>query len=102
MTVAEQPVDLAPVSPPRKSREPRVWKFIGTSLWGVALFGAMFAGQVAVVAYFLVTSGETMDTSAMTALLTNGRIIPQPCRPSGWLTTRKRLELRLIPSGSGP
>ncbi len=75
MTAAESPADAAPVSPPGKSREPRVWKFIGTSLWGVALFGAMFAGQVAVVAYFLVTSGEPMDTSAMTALLTNGRII---------------------------
>ncbi|MBB5051564.1 hypothetical protein HNQ36_001518 [Afipia massiliensis] len=75
MTAAESPAGLAPVSPPGKSREPRVWKFIGTSLWGIALFGAMFAGQVAVVGWFLISSGEPLDTSSMTALLTNGRII---------------------------
>lgn len=75
MTVAETPAGAAPVSPPGQSREPRVWKFIGTSLWGLALFGAMFAGQVAVVIYFLLSSGEAIDTSALTALLSNGRII---------------------------
>lgn len=75
MTAAEQPAALAPVSPPGKSREPRVWKFIGTSLWGLALFGAMFAGQVVVVAWFLLSSGEPLDTSSMTTLLSNGRII---------------------------
>ena len=75
MTAAEQPAGLAPVSPPGKSREPRVWKFIGTSLWGLALFGAMFAGQVVVVAWFLLSSGEPLDTSSMTTLLSNGRII---------------------------
>lgn len=75
MTVAETSAGAAPVSPPGQSREPRVWKFIGTSLWGLALFGAMFAGQVAVVIYFLLSSGEAIDTSALTALLSNGRII---------------------------
>ncbi len=73
MTAAESPAGLAPVSPP--GREPRVWKFIGTSLWGIALFGAMFAGQVAVVGWFLISSGEPVDTSSMTVLLSNGRII---------------------------
>lgn len=75
MTAAETPADVAPVSPPGKSREPRVWKFIGTSLWGLALFGAMFAGQLTVVLWFLVSSGEPIDTSVMTTLLSNGRII---------------------------
>jgi hypothetical protein len=75
MTAAESPADLAPVSPPGKSREPRVWKFIGTSLWGLALFGAMFLGQIAVVAWFLISSGEPLDKSSLTALLSNGRII---------------------------
>jgi membrane protease YdiL (CAAX protease family) len=75
MTAAESPADAAPVSPPGKSREPRVWKFIGTSLWGLALFGAMFAGQLTVVLWFLLTSGNSMDTSAMITLLSNGRII---------------------------
>lgn len=75
MTVAEGPVDVAPVSPPGKSREPRVWKFIGTSLWGLVLFGAMFAGQVAVVAWFLLTSGEAIDGKTLVSLSSNGRII---------------------------
>ena len=75
MTAAESPAGLAPVSPPDRSREPRVWKFIGTSLWGLALFGAMFAGQLTVVVWFLLTSGDAADTSAMVTLLSNGRII---------------------------
>jgi membrane protease YdiL (CAAX protease family) len=73
MTAAESSAGLAPVPP--QGREPRVWKFIGTSLWGLALFGAMFAGQVIVVAWFLISSGEPIDTSSMTTLLSNGRII---------------------------
>lgn len=73
MTAAESPIGVVPVPPP--GREPRVWKFIGTSLWGLALFGAMFAGQVTVVAYFLLGSGEPMDTSSMITLLSNGRIM---------------------------
>ena len=75
MTAAESPADAAPVSPPGRDREPRVWKFIGTSLWGLALFGAMFAGQLTVVLWFLVSSGEPIDTSVMTTSLSNGRII---------------------------
>jgi membrane protease YdiL (CAAX protease family) len=73
MTAAESPIGVVPAPPP--GREPRVWKFIGTSLWGLALFGAMFAGQLTVVAYFLLGSGEPMDTSSMITLLSNGRII---------------------------
>lgn len=75
MTVAEGPVDVAPVSPPGKSREPRVWKFIGTSLWGLVLFGAMFVGQVAVVTWFLWSGGGSIDRDALVALMSNGRII---------------------------
>ncbi len=75
MTVAEGPVDVAPVSPPGKSREPRVWKFIGTSLWGLLLFGAMFVGQVAVVTWFLWSSSEPIDGKTLVALTSNGRII---------------------------
>jgi len=79
MSVAESPVETLPASPPalppRQGREPRVWKFIGTSVWGLVLFGALFAGQLAVVAYFLLTSGDTIDGKAMTALISNGRVI---------------------------
>ena len=38
---------LAPVIPVQ--RPPRIWKFWGTALWGLVVFGAMFAGQMAVV-----------------------------------------------------
>ena len=75
MTVAENSADVAQVAPPGKSREPRVWKFSGTSLWGLVLFGAMFVGQVAVVAWFLWTSGGEMDGKTLIALSSNGRII---------------------------
>lgn len=75
MSVAEGPVEVAPVSPPGKSREPRVWKFIGTSLWGLVLFGAMFVGQIAVVTWFLWSGGESIDGKTLVALSSNGRII---------------------------
>jgi hypothetical protein len=75
MTAAESPADVTPVSPPGKSREPRVWKFVGTSLWGLALFAAMFAGQAVVVGWVLISSGGPFDTGSLTTLLSNGRII---------------------------
>lgn len=75
MSAAEGPVDAAPVSPPGKSREPRVWKFIGTSLWGLVLFGAMFVGQIAVVAWFLWSGGGPLDRETLVALSSNGRVI---------------------------
>lgn len=75
MSVAEGSVDAPPVSPPGKSREPRVWKFVGTSLWGLVLFGAMFVGQIAVVAWFLWRGGGSLDRDTLVALTSNGRII---------------------------
>ena len=44
---------LNPESPPftvaaSLARPPRVWKFWGTALWGLFIFAAMFAGQIAV------------------------------------------------------
>ncbi|EKS38815.1 CPBP family intramembrane glutamic endopeptidase [Afipia clevelandensis] len=76
MTAADEiPAGSVPLSPPGKSREPRVWKFIGTSLWGLALFGAMFVGQLTVVVWFLLTNGDALGSSAMVALMSNGRII---------------------------
>jgi uncharacterized protein len=59
-------VVLLPANPP-----PRIWKFIGTSLWGLFAFGAMFAGQIAVAAYFWLTS-DAADFAAAKALLGNG------------------------------
>ncbi len=75
MSVVEGPTDLAPVLPPGKSREPRVWKFFGTSVWGLALFVAMFAGQVAGVLYFIFANGEPFDLNSVMTLAANGRVI---------------------------
>lgn len=71
MTVAESPVD----APPGKSREPRVWKFIGTTLWGLVLFGAIFLGQISVVGWFLLRAGDGFDAPSMQSLAANGRVI---------------------------
>lgn len=56
---------LNPESPPPlevpTSRPPRVWKFWGTLLWGFVVFAAMFAGQIAVVLYFVLKPGGPAD-----------------------------------------
>lgn len=75
MTVAESPVDAPPMSPPGKSREPRAWKFIGTSLWGLVLFGAIFLGQISVVGWFLLRAGDGIDAPSMQSLAASGRVI---------------------------
>ena len=45
------PVAVPPALP---ARPPRIWKFWGTSLWGLFIFAAMFAGQIAVIAWIVV------------------------------------------------
>jgi uncharacterized protein len=42
-------------------RQPRIWKFWGTTLWGLFIFAAMFAGQLAVVAYFVLRQEGDAD-----------------------------------------
>src|SRR6185295_13311327 len=44
-------------------RPPRVWKFWGTTLWGLFIFAAMFLGQVAVIAYFVLRQGGSFDVA---------------------------------------
>ena len=62
MTTPRKPIDGLPHS--RKSlsqfrqRSPTsarraIWKFWGTTLWGLFIFAAMFLGQVAVIVYFV-------------------------------------------------
>ena len=45
-------------------RPPRIWKFWGTALWGLVIFAAMFAGQMAVVAWFLLRQEGPIDMAA--------------------------------------
>jgi len=45
-------------------RPPRIWKFWGTVLWGLFIFAAMFAGQLAVVAYFVLRQEGDIDIAS--------------------------------------
>ncbi len=67
------PVTPAPVIPSR--RAPRVWKFWGTAAWGLFIFAAMFIGQIAVVAWFLVQQEGPMDRAAVLRVAGNGLVI---------------------------
>jgi membrane protease YdiL (CAAX protease family) len=55
---------VPPVTVTPTSRPPRIWKFWGTSLWGLFVFAAMFAGQIAVVAWFVLRREGPIDLAA--------------------------------------
>jgi membrane protease YdiL (CAAX protease family) len=75
MSLPESSADATvPASLPRAQRAPRIWKFIGTSLWGLLAFGAMFAGQIAVAAWFLLKDGS-VDFATAKAVLGSGVLI---------------------------
>jgi uncharacterized protein len=59
---SELPAASAPVVPVQ--RQPRIWKFWGTALWGLVVFAAMFAGQMTVVAWFVLRRGGPIDIAA--------------------------------------
>ncbi|TMJ92485.1 MAG: CPBP family intramembrane metalloprotease [Alphaproteobacteria bacterium] len=66
---AASPVALAPPRPPK------VWKFWGTTLWGLFIFAAMFAGQVAVLGYFVLQRPGPLDISAAALMAASGLMI---------------------------
>jgi membrane protease YdiL (CAAX protease family) len=55
--------------------QPRIWKFWGTSLWGLLLFAAMFAGQFALVAGFFIGMGPPFDIASIKAVASAGTVI---------------------------
>jgi hypothetical protein len=59
---ALNPDNAAAVAPALRS--PRIWKFWGTTLWGLFAFGAMSVGQIAVVAYFVLRRDGPIDMAA--------------------------------------
>ena len=61
--------------PGSSRRPPRVWKFWGTALWGVFIFAAMFAGQVAVLGYFVLRIPGRFDFSAAALMAASGLTI---------------------------
>jgi membrane protease YdiL (CAAX protease family) len=67
-----------PAAPPpviASQRPPRIWKFWGTALWGLFIFAAMFAGQIAVVAWFVLRQGGPIDMAAAIHVVGGGLTI---------------------------
>ena len=64
------------VVPPVPARPPRIWKFWGTSLWGLFIFAAMFAGQVAVIAWIVVRNEGPIDSAALIHAAAGGMAVP--------------------------
>jgi len=56
-------------------RTPRIWKFWGTTLWGLFVFAAMFVGQLAVVAWFVWRQDGPIDVASATQVLSGGLTI---------------------------
>jgi uncharacterized protein len=56
-------------------RPPRIWKFWGTALWGLFIFAAMFVGQIAVVAWFVLQREGPIDVAAAVHVVGGGLTI---------------------------
>jgi uncharacterized protein len=70
---SEVPAALTPVI--RIQRQPRIWKFWGTALWGLFVFAAMFVGQITVVAWFVLRQEGPFDVAAAVHVLGGGLTI---------------------------
>jgi membrane protease YdiL (CAAX protease family) len=74
MSLPESPaVTSVPLS--GANRQPRIWKFWGTSLWGVLIFAAMFAGQFALVVGFFLAKGPPFDLASIKTVASAGTVI---------------------------
>ena len=70
LTPENPPVMVAP-----GQRPPRVWKFWGTALWGLFIFGGMFVGQAAVIAFLVLRQGGPFDMAAAIHVVAGGLTI---------------------------
>jgi hypothetical protein len=73
LEVPADPAALVPVIPSLHS--PKVWKFWGTALWGLFIFAAMFVGQLAVVAWFVLRREGPVDMAAAIHVVGSGLTI---------------------------
>jgi uncharacterized protein len=62
--------ESAAIIAPAPASSPRVSKFWGTTFWGLVVFAAMFMGQIAVVAWFLLRQGGPIDSNSFAAAVT--------------------------------
>jgi uncharacterized protein len=67
------PAALAPVI--HVQRPPRIWGFWGTALWGLFIFAALFVGQIAVVAWFVLLRAGPVDLAAAIHVVGGGLTI---------------------------
>lgn len=73
---ALNPDNAAAVAPVAAAlRSPRIWKFWGTTLWGLFAFGAMALGQLAVVAYFVLRQDGPINVAAAIHVVGGGRTL---------------------------
>src|SRR5689334_11143055 len=68
------PADVPPLIP-HPQRPPRVWKFWGTALWGLFIFAGVFVGQVAVIGYFVLRQGGSLDFAEAIRVIGGGMTI---------------------------
>jgi membrane protease YdiL (CAAX protease family) len=68
-------VPPAPAAVIPTQRPPRIWKFWGTALWGLFIFAAMFVGQIAVVAWFVLMREGPIDIAAAIHVVGGGLTI---------------------------
>ena len=54
---------------------PRIWNFRDTALWGLFIFAALFVGQIAVVAWFVLRREGPIDIAAAIHVLGGGLTI---------------------------
>jgi len=69
------PASAVAVPPAIPDRPPRVWKFWGTTLWGLFIFAAMFLGQVTVIVYFVLRQGMSFDVAEAIRVVGSGLTI---------------------------
>ncbi len=67
---ARPPVTITPARHP-----PRIWKFWGTTLWGLFIFLALFAGQLVVVAWLVLRQEGPFDLAAAIHVVGGGLTI---------------------------
>jgi uncharacterized protein len=67
------PAALAPVV--AIPRPPRIWKFWGTTLWGLFVFAAMFVGQISVAGWLVLQQKGPIDLASLKDVLGGGLTI---------------------------